>query len=524
MDPEGTPLLQVCELSIDYGDAPGAVRAVDSVSLSIARGESVGLLGASGSGKTSLALAIPGLLSRRARVSGSVRFAGGELLGLPERELEPIRGAGAGIGVIYQEPELALNPVLKVGTQIRHVICAHRARVIGDPQALAIRVLTEAGFGPEADRILDSYPHQLSGGQRQRVLIAQALAADPDLLIADEPTASVDAAIQTDVLGLLRRLQQTRRLALLFISHSPTVLAAIADRVSVLSAGRIVEEGPADRVLLAPAHPCTRSLVDATRPRLSRSGFSSGAPIRPLAEIRGLTKTYTRRRRLFGGGRVVTALGGVDLTIPADSTVGLVGPSGSGKSTLARCLARLDEADAGEILFNGVDVRRLRDAALRRFRREVQVIVQDPAGALNPRFSAEAIVAEPLAVQRIGDARERRARALELIAEVGLPVGRANDPPESFSGGERQRLAIARALALEPSLLVLDEAFSGIDLPVQRQILELVARLRERRGFACLVISHDLALVNQIADRVVVMREGSIVESAAVAEPLRRYA
>jgi ABC-type glutathione transport system ATPase component len=240
--------------------------------------------------------------------------------------------------------------------------------------------------------------------------------------------------------------------------------------------------------------------------------------------MKGLTKTYTLRRRPFGRGRVVTALGGVDVTIPADSTVGLVGPSGSGKSTLARCLARLDEADAGEILVNGVDVRRLRGVALRRFRREVQVIVQDPAGALNPSFSAEAIVAEPLVVQRIGDARERRARALELIAEVGLPVARAGDPPGAFSGGERQRLAIARALALEPSLLVLDEAFSGIDLPVQRQILELVARLRERRGFACLVISHDLALVNQIADRVVVMREGSVVDSAGVAEPLRRYA
>jgi peptide/nickel transport system ATP-binding protein len=356
------------------------------------------------------------------------------------------------------------------------------------------------------------------------VLIAQALAADPDLLIADEPTASVDAAIQAEVLGLLRRLQRTRRLALLFISHNPTALAAVADRVSVLSGGRIVEEGPADRVLSAPVHPRTRVLVDATWPRLGRSGLSSGPAKPPVADITSLTKTYTYRRRLFGIGRTVTALRGVSLTIPADSTIGLVGPSGSGKSTLARCLARLDEVDAGEIFINGIDVRRLRGAALRRFRREVQVIVQDPAGALNPRLSAEAIVAEPLVVQRMGDARERRAKALELIADVDLPVARAGDLPGSFSGGERQRLAIARALALEPSLLVLDEALSGIDLPVQRQILELIARLRERRGFACLVISHDLAMVAGIADRIVMMRDGCVVESPGATEPLRRYA
>ncbi len=525
MDPEAAPLLQVCGLSVVYEGASHPSRAVDSVSLSIARGESVGLLGESGSGKTSLALAIPGLLPDQARISGSVRFDGRELLGLPERELEATRGAG--IAVIYQEPELALNPVLSVGTQIGQVVRAHRRdRGFLDERGRGLSLLKEAGFGAEASRIFASYPHQLSGGQRQRVLIAQALAADPDLLIADEPTASVDAAIQTEVLDLLRRLQRTRPLALLFISHSPSVLAAVADRVCVLSGGRIVEEGPADRVLSAPVHPRTRSLVDARRPSLVRSGASRGAERGPLVEIKGLTKVYTQRRLPFGGRRAVTALQDVSLTIPRDATIGLVGPSGSGKSTLARCLARLEEPDAGEIRFDGIDVRRLRGAALRRYRRDVQVIVQDPAGALNPRFSAEAIVSEPLVVQGIGSARERRARAMELMAEVGLPSGRAGDPPASFSGGERQRLAIARALALEPSLLVLDEAFSGIDLPVQRQILELIASLREHRAFACLVISHDLAMISAITDRVVVMRDGLVLPSpcACAAEPLGRYA
>jgi len=519
MDPEGAPLLQVCGLSIVYEGASGPARAVDGVSLSIGRGESLGLLGESGSGKTSIALAILGLLPAGARLSGSIRFGDRELTALSERELEKVRGAR--IAAIYQEPELALNPVLTVGTQILHVIRAHRPG--GDERARALALHGEAGFGEEAARILTSYPDQLSGGERQRVLIAQALAADPELLIADEPTASVDAAIQTEILGLLRRLQRSRQLSVLFISHSPAVLAAVADRLCVVSNGRIIEEGSMDHVLSAPVHERTRSLVDSRRPRPASDHPVDGRTSETLVDVRRLTKTYTRRHAIFGDRPAVYALMDVSLSIPADSTIGLVGPSGSGKSTLARCLARLEEPDAGEIRFRGTDVRRLQGAELRAYRREVQLIFQDPAGALNPRFSAEAIVMEPLVVQGIGTPRERRARALELLAEVGLPPERACDPPGSFSGGQRQRLAIARALALQPSLLVLDEAFSGIDLPVQRQILELIARLRKARGFACLVISHDLALVSGIADRIVVLRGGSVADTPR-ADPVRRYA
>jgi peptide/nickel transport system ATP-binding protein len=523
MNPEDAPLLDVGGLSIVYPGASVSVRAVEGVSLSIARGESVGLLGESGSGKTSIALAIPGLLPDAARVTGSIQFDGQELVGLGESELETLRGRR--VAVIYQEPELALNPVLTVGSQIGHVLRTHRSLHHGEARERSVQLLREMGFGPEASRILSSYPHQLSGGQRQRILIAQALAADPDLLIADEPTASVDAAIQDEVLGLLRRLQRTRRLALLFISHSAAVLSATSDRLCVLSGGRIVEEGPVTRVLSAPVDTRTRALLDSTFPDLTRRAGSSRTLRRnTLIEIHGLTKRYTRRQGPFSDRRAVVALSDASLTIPEDSTIGLVGPSGSGKSTFARCLARLEEADAGQIQFRGIDVRRLRGAELRRYRRNVQVIAQDPAGALNPRFSAEAIIAEPLAVQGIGAPRERRARARDLMAEVGLAPGRGSDPPVSFSGGERQRLAIARALALEPSLLVLDEAFSGIDRPIQRQILELIARLRDRRRFSCLIISHDLALVSEIAERVVIMRDGQIAATAGTPEPARTLA
>jgi peptide/nickel transport system ATP-binding protein len=522
MKPEGVPLLQVCGLAIAYPGSSRSTRAVDDVSLSIARGETVGLLGESGSGKSSIALAILGLLPDQTQISGSIRFDGLELVGLSERRFEAIRGAR--VAAIYQEPELALNPVLTAGTQIIQVLRAHSSSNGDGDRERALDLLREAGFGEEAPRIFVSYPHQLSGGQRQRVLIAQALAANPELVIADEPTASVDAAVQADILGMLRHLQRARGLGVLFISHSPTVLATMADRLYVLSEGRVVEEGATNRLLTSPVHPRTRSLVEAGSPCRAAHVSPPGGQRGPLLEIRGVTKTYPRRHWLFGGPPAVTALANATLTIPAGSTLGLVGPSGSGKSTLARCLARLEEPDAGDIRFRGLDVRRLRGVALRAYRREVQVVFQDPAGALNPRFSAGAIVAEPLVVQGIGTPRERRARTLELLAEVGISPARANDRPACFSGGERQRLALARALALSPSLLVLDEALSGIDLPAQQQILELLERLRERRALACLVISHDLALVSRIAQEIAVMQDGCVVEPASAGEPVRRYA
>jgi peptide/nickel transport system ATP-binding protein len=522
MEPEDAPLLQVCELSISYAGASGLTCAVDGVSFSIERGEAVGLLGASGAGKTSIALAILGLLPEPAVVSGSVRFDARELIGLSERQLETIRGAR--IGIIYQESELALNPVLSAGAQIVDVIRAHRTIDAAARRERAMTLLNETGFGEAASRIFASYPHQLSGGERQRILIAQALACDPDLVIADEPTASVDAAIQAEILGVLRQLRRRRRLACLFISHRPAVLASITDRLLVLSGGRIVEEGTVQRVLEKPVHPFTQRIVESMPCGPDGRAAGRAAPDEArggLVEVCGLTKTYSRRRGLARARDTVTALAGASLTIPAESTLALVGASGSGKSTLARCVARLEDPDSGEIRFRGIDVARLDDLGLRRYRRAVQLILQDPAGALNPRFSAEAIVAEPLVVQGIGTPRERRARARELLAEVGLPPARAGDRPASFSGGQRQRLAIARALALGPSFLILDEAFSGVDLPVQRQILDLLARLREKRALTCLLISHDLALVSRIADRIAVMHEGRIVECAGARELCR---
>lgn len=522
MEPEGIPLLQACELSISYAGASGPIRAADRVSFSIGRGEAVGFLGESGSGKTSIALAILGLLPRHAAVSGSVCFDDRELIGLSERQLETIRGAR--IGIIYQEPELALNPVLSVGAQISEVIRAHLPLKADARRARVFALLKETGFGETAARIFASYPHQLSGGERQRILIAQALACDPDLIIADEPTASLDAAIQAEILGVLRELRRRRRLSCLFISHNPAVLSAVADRLLVLSAGRIVEEGALDRVLQRPTHAYTRTIVEAIPRGLQARPADGDEPEEArgtLLEIQDLTKTYARRRGLARVRETVTALAGASLAIAAESTMAIVGASGSGKSTLARCAARLEDPDSGEIRYRGADVTRLDGPGLRRFRRDVQLILQDPAGALNPRFSAEEIIAEPLVVHGIGTPRDRRARVRELMAEVGLPTARAGDVPASFSGGQRQRLAIARALALGPTLLICDEAFSGLDLPVQRQILDLLARLRDARALTCLVISHDLALVSRIADRIAVMHEGRIVECAGAHE-LRR--
>jgi peptide/nickel transport system ATP-binding protein len=497
--------LEVLDLAVQYRGVHGEwAPAVEEIELSIGPGEAVGLLGESGCGKTTTALAIPGLLPANGRVvRGSVRLAGRELVGLDERQLQRIRGAG--IGLVAQEPALALNPVIRVGEQVAEVLRVHWRLPWRLCRKAALEGLAEMGFA-DPGRIFASYPHQLSGGERQRVTIARALICRPSVVIADEPTASLDAAVAVEILALLRDLKERHRLALLIISHDPRVLAAIADRVVVMRAGRIVEQGARAEVFRSPRHPYTESLLRYLVP-LEGKVAEAGEP---LLEVRGLRKTYTSRRP-FGARRAVAALSGVDLTIGVSARLALVGRSGSGKSTLVRCLALLEEVDGGEIRLSGENL-----AALSRRRRAavrpgLQLVFQDPAAALNPRFSALDAVEEPMRLQRIED---RRQRALELMEQVGLPPALASRPVPRLSGGQKRRLLLARALATRPRVLFLDEPFTGLDLPLQAQIASLLLALQAAHGFALVIVSHDLDVAASLAGEVAVLADGRIVEHA----------
>jgi len=480
-------------LTVEY--ATGARPSVDAVTFHVDEREIVGLAGESGCGKTSAALAVLGLLPSSARVRGSIRLRDRELLGLPETALRDIRGRE--ISVVFQEPDLALNPVLRIGDQIAEVWRAHHRGTRDEGRAQALQLLRDVGFDRDAPRVLASYPHQLSGGQQQRAVIAQALVCRPALVIADEPCASLDAATQAEILALVRDVNRRFGTAFLIISHDPRLLDAVAGRVIRMAAGRIAPDAPP--IAVQPARPVP----------------AADAP--PLAEVRHLSKIYMQRRRFGRAAGAVVALDDVSLTVPKGRTVALVGRSGSGKSTLARCLVRLEQPDAGQIHFQGTELTSLRDRELRVYRRRIQFIQQDPTAALNPRFTAAEIIEEPLLVQRMGTRRERRQRALDLMARVGLAPRRAGSRPHEFSGGERQRLAIARALAPSPSLLVLDEAFSGLDIATRADILILLRRLQREDHLAYLCILHDLTLVREMADEVVVLAAGRIVERGPTA-------
>ncbi|HEX3552356.1 MAG TPA: ABC transporter ATP-binding protein [Thermoanaerobaculia bacterium] len=517
--------LEVRDLAVSYRGVRGEwAPAVEQIGFALEAGEALGVLGESGCGKTTTALAIPGLLPANGRiVRGSVRLAGRELVGLAERQLQGIRGAA--IGLVAQEPALALNPVMRVGEQVAEVLRVHRRdrrlswRLCREAAA---RALAEMRFA-DPGRIFASYPHQLSGGERQRVTIARALICQPPVVIADEPTASLDAAVAVEVLALLRELKERHRLALLLISHDPRVLAALADRVVVMRGGHIVEEGPREEVFRRPAHQYTESLLrclgqHAAAPSSLKSLESLSEP---LLEVRGLRKAYSLRRP-FGARRSVAALTGVDLAIGAGSRLALAGRSGSGKSTLVRCLALLETPDAGEIRLGGQDLASLPRRRRAAFRPRLQLVFQDPAAALNPRFSALDAVEEPMRLQGLGD---RRERALELMARVGLPAELAGRPVPRLSGGQKRRLLLARALATRPAVLLLDEPFTGLDLPLQAQIADLLLALQASYGFALVLVAHDLGLAGgagALAREVAVLDGGRIVERATAADLLRQ--
>jgi peptide/nickel transport system ATP-binding protein len=522
----GASPLEVRDLTVSYRGGGGSrgpwTPAVAGVGFAIGPGEALGVLGESGCGKTTTALAILGLLPPNGRVErGSIRLGGRELLALSERRLADVRGAG--LGLVAQEPSLALNPVIRVGEQVAEVLRVHRGLPWKVCRAAAAAGLGALGFA-DPERVAASYPHQLSGGELQRVTLARALICEPPVLIADEPTASLDAPVAVEILALLRDLKARRGLALLLISHDPRVLAALADRVLVLRAGRIVEEGTRDEVFRRPRHPYTAALL---RSLPSLESLASLAPpaeaglAAPLLAVRGLRKTYAPRRSLLGARRAVAALAGVDLDLAPAARLALVGRSGSGKSTLARCLALLEAPDGGEVRLGGEDLERLPRRRREAFRPALQLVFQDPAAALSPRFTALDAVEEPLRLQR-AERRTRRETALGLLAQVGLPAELASRPVPRLSGGQKRRLLLARALATRPKLLVLDEPFAGLDLPLQAQIAGLLRTLQESHGFAIVLVSHDLDAAASLVQEIAVLDGGRIVERAAAAELLAR--
>jgi ABC-type glutathione transport system ATPase component len=501
------PLLRASALSVDYDAAGGAmVRALRNLDLEIAGGESVGVLGESGSGKSSLALALLRLLPRNARVvSGKVEYRGRSLAEFSAEELRQMRGGE--VALISQEPALALNPVLPLRRQLADVLLAHHKL---DRDAVSSRcneMLREVGF-PDPERILRAYPHELSGGQRQRVAIAQALICRPRLLIADEPLSALDAATQAEILELLQRLKRDLRLAMLFITHNAGALAALADNIIVMREGEVAARGSIGKLQSSPDEYVQGILFPeknlAGEPRASGPSADEG----PLLEVRGLSKKFVQQRMLSRRKFVVQSLIGIDLSLRRGSTVAMLGRSGSGKSTLARCLAGFETPDSGEVLLQG----KPKEAKKAGVRRPVQMIFQDAATSINPRFTARQVIAEPLEIARWKTDAERTVRALALMEEVGLNPEWAPRLAGEFSGGQRQRLALARALAAEPELLIMDEALSGLDMPLQAQMVRLLVRLQSRHGLTYLYISHDLNFISLFAQEVIVMEAGRIVE------------
>jgi ABC-type glutathione transport system ATPase component len=494
-------LLKVTNLSVNF---PGRPPIVDGVSLSIDAGEIVGLSGPSGCGKTTLALSLMGLLPPDAEISGSISFDGRELRGMREEDLESIRGAR--LALVFQESALALNPVLTAGAQIVEVVKAHARCTHDDAVERARQALVDVGFGTERSRIFNAYPHELSGGQRQRILIAQAIVCRPALVIADEPVASLDYDSRADVLALLRSLNKHSGTSFLLITHSPEVLASTADRVIEMRAGTVTEA-------------TRRSTVSFPLPSRASNVDHAMTSREAIVEITGLEKTYQRRRLLGKAEPAVEAVKGADLSITRGSILGLAGRSGCGKSTLARCIASLEPADAGQIRFGGTDIVRLRGRALLPYRNDVQVIFQDSAAALNPRFTALDVVSEAMVIQDIGTDADRRDVSAALMALVGLSPDRLQSRPIEFSGGERQRLAIARALVSSPRLLILDETFSGLDLATRDRIMRLLLELKTTQGLTYVCISHDMDLLTSFATEIAVMDDGRIEKPHPVLMP-----
>ena len=507
----GVPLVALRDFRVRFGDA----TAIDGISLTLQPGETLALVGESGSGKSLTALGIAGLAPSAAQLSGSLRIDGVEMLGASERAWRTRRGAR--IGIVFQEAMGSLNPSMRIGAQIAEAITAHRSLPKAEIACRVHDALTEVGL-PDPHGKAAAFPHQLSGGQQQRVMIAMALAADPALLIADEPTTALDTTVQAQILALLAALQARRGLAMLFVSHDLAVVEGIAQRVAVMRHGKVVEAGPTAQVFAAPSHPYTAALL-ASRPSQAQRISAVDRRSLPALEMDDLTVMF-RPHRL--GGAKLRAVDGVTLSIAAGEALGLVGESGSGKSTLAKAVVGLVRPATGSIRVFGHDPAAPADR--KAMARAVQMVFQDAAGSLNPRLTIAQILAEPLAVHGLAAPAQHRTHARRLLEEVGLTATHLDRYPHQLSGGQRQRVAIARALAVDPKLLVCDEPVSALDMTVQAQVLDLLARIRRERGLALLFIGHDLETVGAVSDRIAVMKDGRVIESGPAEAILQRPA
>jgi microcin C transport system ATP-binding protein len=508
-------LLEVRDLSVTFGGWRGAapVHAVKHASFSLDRGETLALVGESGSGKSVTALSILQLLPYPAAAhtaESSIRFAGEEMVGAAPARLREMRGNR--IAMVFQEPMTSLNPLHTLEKQIAETLLIHKHMAPAAARARTLELLHLVGLR-DAESRLDAYPHQLSGGQRQRVMIAMAIANEPDILIADEPTTALDVTIQAQILALMRELRDRLGMALLLITHDLAIVRHMAERVCVMTEGEIVESGPTQEIFARPMHPYTRRLL-AAEPKGKVAPADPASPV--LVEGEQLKVWFPIRRGLLQRVQgYVKAVDGVSLKVHAGTTVGVVGESGSGKTTLGLALLRLLDAEGG-IRFAGNDIARQRQKALRPLRREMQVVFQDPYSSLSPRLSIAQIVGEGLKVHSLAASEAERRRLIETtLEEVGLDPEAADRYPHEFSGGQRQRVAIARALVLKPRFIVLDEPTSALDMSVQAQIVDLLRALQARYGLAYLFISHDLKVVRAMAHEILVMKDGQIVESGS---------
>ncbi|WP_169164691.1 ABC transporter ATP-binding protein [Cellulomonas taurus] len=533
------PILEVRDLSVEFFvDGEWFPAAID-VNYDVRPGEVLAIVGESGSGKTQSSMSLIGLLPANGRASGSAKLAGKELLGLNHKQLSSVRGKE--VAVIFQEPMTALNPVYTIGFQIAETLRVHFEMSPKQARARAIELLSMVDI-PDPEGSVDKYPHQLSGGQRQRAMIAQALACDPKLLIADEPTTALDVTVQAEILKLMRDLRNRIDSGIVLITHDMGVVADLSDRVMVMKNGRVVEAGTSDTIFNHPEHPYTRQLLDAV-PHLGSETYAAQGlhGEHPVAEDEGtvhVTEPPRTEAKVFtefaleakdliieypGRGRVPAfrAINGLDLTIGKGEVVGLVGESGSGKTTVGRAAVGLLPVAGGSLKINGVELAGVKAKDLRAVRQDVSIVFQDPGSSLNPRMPIGESIGEPLKLHKIADGAELNKRVEDLLDQVHLPRAMRNRYPHELSGGQRQRVGIARALALSPKLLIADEPTSALDVSVQARVLELFQQLQAEYGFACLFISHDLAVVEILSNRIAVLNHGDLVEIGSRQQILR---
>ncbi|OZD04981.1 glutathione ABC transporter ATP-binding protein [Rhodococcus sp. 06-235-1A] len=513
-------VLTVTDLTVEFEVEKVWRKAADSVSFTVAAGEVLAIVGESGSGKSTTAMAIPGLLADNSRVSGSIVLGDRELVGLPEKQLAPIRGKN--VAVIFQEPMTALNPVYSIGWQITEAIRAHTSLSKKEAKARAVELLKLVEM-PDPETRVDYYPHQLSGGQRQRAMIAQALSSDPSLLIADEPTTALDVTVQAEILDLMRDLRNRIDASIVLITHDMGVVADMADRIAVMKDGVIVETDAAQTIFKNASHPYTQQLL-ASVPHLGSSmeSVAAGTIAEPSAVEDTRALSIVDGVIEYPGRTVFRAVDGVSLDIEMGEVVGLVGESGSGKSTIGKAVVGLNKLTGGSLSIAGVDITNLSNRELRSVRSKVGIVFQDPGSSLNPRWPIGQSIAEPMLLHTELGATERNKKVEELLDQVHLSRTMRNRYPHQLSGGQRQRVGIARALALEPTLLVADEPTSALDVSVQAKVLELFKELQREYGFACLFISHDLAVVEVLAKRIAVLNKGKLAEFGTTDQILRR--